>query len=81
MASQLTVALELSTFEEVNPVGASQLVVVVNDVEVLYELVPAEQTVCTWKSYDVPATRVVKLLEVVVMPLTAVHVDDDEGFH
>jgi hypothetical protein len=32
-------------FEEVKPVGISQLVVVVNDVAVLYELDPAEQTV------------------------------------
>ena len=28
-----------------------------------------------------PARSVVKLLEVVVMPLTVVHVDDDVGFH
>ena len=67
--------------EEVKPVGIPQLATVVNDVGSLNELEPAEQTVCTWKSYDVPATSVVKSLEVVVMPLTAVHVDDDEGFH
>ena len=81
MASQLTVALELSTFEETNPVGASQLVVVVNDVAVLYELVPAEQTVCTWNWYVVPSLNPVKSVEVVVIPLTVVHVDEDEAFH
>ena len=81
MASQLTVALELSTFEEVNPVGASQLVVVVNDVVVLYELVPAEQTVCTWNWHVVPSVSTVKSVEVVAMPLTVVHVDEDAAFH
>jgi hypothetical protein len=37
----------VATFEEVKPVGISQLVVVVNDVAVLYELDPdpPEQTV------------------------------------
>jgi hypothetical protein len=45
MSSQLTVAFALSMFEEVKFVGMSQLVKVVNDVELLYELDPAEQTV------------------------------------
>jgi hypothetical protein len=45
MASQLTVAFELSTFEEVRPVGIPQLATVLNDVALLYELDPAEQTV------------------------------------
>ena len=47
IASQLTVALVLAIFEEVNPVGASQLIAVVNDVELLYKLDPdpPEQTV------------------------------------
>jgi hypothetical protein len=31
--------------EEFKPVGVPQLTIVVNDVEVLYELDPAEQTV------------------------------------
>ena len=71
------------TFEEDRPVGNAQLVAVVNDVAALYELDPdpPEQTVCTWKSYDVPALSPVKLLDVVVRPLTVVHVDEDEGFH
>jgi hypothetical protein len=42
---QLTVALVVVTFEEVKPVGIPQLATVVNDVAVLYELDPAEQTV------------------------------------
>ena len=45
MASQLTVALILVMPEAVKPVGIPQLVGVVNDVAVLYELDPAEQTV------------------------------------
>ena len=81
MASQLTVALVLSTFEEVNPVGASQLVIVVNDVALLYELVPAEQTVCTWNWYVVPSLSPVKSVETAVIPLIVVHVDEDEAFH
>ena len=81
MASQLTVALELSTLEEVKPVGESQLAKVVNDVAVLYELVPPEQTVCTWNWYVVPSLNPVKSVEVVVMPLTVVQVEEDEIFH
>ena len=45
MASQLTVALVVVMLEEVKPVGIPQLAGVVNDVAVLYELDPAEQTV------------------------------------
>jgi hypothetical protein len=45
IASQPNVAFALSTFEEIKFVGISQLVKVVNDVELLYELDPAEQTV------------------------------------
>jgi hypothetical protein len=67
--------------EEVKPAGIPQLAVVVNDAAVLYELDPAEQTVCTWNWYAVPAVSPVKLREVVVIPLTVVHVDEDEGFH
>jgi hypothetical protein len=48
---------------------------------VLYELDPAEQTVCTWNWYAVPSVSPVKSLEVVVIPLTVVHVDEDEAFH
>ena len=48
MASQLTVALVVVMLEEVKPVAVPQLAGVVNDVEELYELKPAEQTVCTW---------------------------------
>jgi hypothetical protein len=55
--------------------------VVVNDIALLYELDPAEQTVCTWYWYVVPAVSPVKLLAVVVMPLTVLHVDEDEAFH
>ena len=68
-------------FEEVIPVGIPQLAGVVNDAAVLYELDPAEQTVCTWNWYVVPAVSPVKLLEVVVRPLTVVHVEEDEAFH
>ena len=68
-------------FEEVKFVGMSQLVNVVNDVELLNELDPAEQTVWTWNWYAVPAVSPVKLLEVVVIPLTVVHVEEDEAFH
>jgi hypothetical protein len=71
----------LLIFEELKPVGIPQVAVVVNDVAVQYELDPNEQTVCTRKSYAVPATSVVRSLEVVVIPLTVVHVEDDEGFH
>jgi len=42
---QLTVALVVAMLEELKPVGAPQLVVVVNDEEVLYEPDPDEQTV------------------------------------
>ena len=55
--------------------------VVVNDEAALYALVPAEQTVCTWNWYAVPAVSPVKLLEVVVSPLTVVHVEEDVVFH
>jgi hypothetical protein len=71
----------LVTLEEVKPVGVPQLRSVVNDVAVLYELDPAEQTVCTWNWYAVPSVSPVKSLEVVVIPLTVVHVDEDEAFH
>ena len=81
MASQLTVAIVLVMPEEVKPVGVPQLAVVVNDVEVLYELDPAEQTVWTWNWYVVTSVSPVKSLEVVVIPLTVVHVDEDEAFH
>ena len=67
--------------EELKPVGMPQVAAVVNDVAVLYELDPAEQTVCTWNWYAVPAVSPVKLREVVVMPLTVVHVDEEEAFH
>ena len=68
-------------FEEVKFVGISQLIKVVNDVELLYELDPAEQTVWTWNWYAVPAESPVKLLELVVIPVTVVHVDEDDIFH
>jgi len=55
--------------------------VVVNGAAVLYALVAAEQTVCTWNWYAVPAVSPVKLLDVVAMPLSVVHVDDNEAFH
>ena len=45
---QLTVALVVVILEDVKPVGIPQLAAVVKDVAVLYELVPAAQTVCTW---------------------------------
>ena len=45
IACQLTVAPVLVMLEEVKPVGIPQLTGVVNDVEELYELDPAEQTV------------------------------------
>jgi len=67
--------------EDVKPVGIPQVAAVVNDVAVLYELDPAEQTVCTWNWYAVPAVSPVKLREVVVIPLTVVHVDEEEAFH
>ena len=67
--------------EELKPVGMPQVAAVVNDVAALYELDPAEQTVCTWNWYAVPAVSPVKLREVVVMPLTVVHVDEEEAFH
>ena len=44
-AVQLTVALASVMLEEVKSVGVPQLTIVVNDVEVLYELDPEEQTV------------------------------------
>jgi hypothetical protein len=81
MAVQLTVALVLVMLDEVKSVGVPQLTSVVNDVEVLYELAPAEQTVCTLNWYVVPSVSPVKSLEVVVIPLTVVHVDEDEAFH
>ena len=55
--------------------------VVVNGAAVLYALVAAEQTVCTWNWYAVPAVSPVKLLDVVVIPLAVFHVDDDVAFH
>ena len=61
--------------------GASQLAIVVNDAAVLYELVPAEQTVCTWNWYVVPSLSPVKSVETAVIPLIVVHVDEDEAFH
>ena len=67
--------------EELKPVGMPQVAAVVNDVAVLYELDPAEQTVCTWNWYAVPGVSPVKSLEVVVIPGTVVHVDEEEGFH
>ena len=69
--------------EEAKPVGVTQLLVpvVLNEAIELYELVPAEQTVCTWNWYAVPAVSPVKLREVVVIPLTVFHVDEDEAFH
>ena len=67
--------------EELRPVGIPQVAAVVKDAAVLYELVPAEQTVCTWNWYAVPAVSPVKLREVVVIPLTVFHVDEDEAFH
>ena len=83
MAVQLTVALVVVMLEEDKPVGMPQLAAVVNDVAVLYELDPdpAEQTVWTWKSYDVPALSPIKLFEVVAIPLTVIHVEDDDAFH
>ena len=42
---QLTVALVVAMLEELKPVGVPQLVAVVNDEDVLYELDPDEQTV------------------------------------
>jgi hypothetical protein len=81
MAVQLTVALVLVMLEEVKSVGVPQLISVVNDVGALYELAPAEQTVCTCNWYVVPSVSPVKSLEVVVIPLTVVHVDEDEAFH
>ena len=67
--------------EELKAVGMPQVAAVVNDVAVLYELDPAEQTVCTWNWYAVPGVSPVKLREVVVMPFTVVHVDEEEAFH
>ena len=69
--------------EEAKPVGVTQLLVpgVLNEAIELYELVPAEQTVCTWNWYAVPGVSPVKSLEVVVIPGTVVHVDEEEGFH
>jgi hypothetical protein len=81
MAVQLNVALVLVTLEEFKPVGVPQLRSVANDAEALYELDPAEQTVCTWNWYVVPSVSPVKSLEVVVIPLTVLHVEEDEAFH
>ena len=81
MASQLTVALVVVMLEEVKPVGIPQLARVVNDEAVLYELDPNEQTVWTWNWYVVPSASPVKSLEVVVIPVTVVHKDEDEAFH
>jgi hypothetical protein len=67
--------------EEVKPVGVPQLRSVVNDVEALYELDPAEQTLCTRNWYVVPSVSPVKSLEVAVIPLTVVHVDEEASFH
>ena len=80
-AVQLAVALVLVMLEELKLVGTPQLAAVVNDAAVLYELDPDEQTVCTWNWYAVPAVSPVKLREVVVMPLTVVHVDEEEALH
>ena len=68
-------------FEEVRPVGVPQLTVVVNDAAVLYELVPPEQTVCTWNWNVVPSVNPVKSVDVVVMPGTVVQLEEDDGFH
>jgi hypothetical protein len=76
-------------FEEAKPVGVPQLPVapplvpvVVNDARALNELVPpAEQTVWTWNWYAVPAESPVKLTGVIVIPLTVVHVEEDDAFH
>jgi hypothetical protein len=81
MAVQLTVALVVVMLEEANPVGIPQLTAVVNDAASLYELDPTEQTACTRNWYAVPAVSPVKSLEVVVIPLTVVHVEDDASFH
>ena len=81
MASQVNVAFALSMFEVAKPVGTPQLATVLNDVALLYELDPAEQTVWTWNWYAVPAVSPVKLLDVVVIPLIVVHEEDDEAFH
>ena len=67
--------------EEVKPVGIPQLARVVNDVDALYELDPAEQTVWTWNWYVVPSVSPDKSLEVVVIAVTVVHVDEEEAFH
>ena len=69
--------------EEDKPVGIPQVAAVVNDVAVLYELDPdpPEQTVWTWNWYAVPAVSPVKLLDVVVIPLTVIQVEEDESFH
>ena len=67
--------------EDAKPVGMPQLATVVNDVELLKELEPAEHIVWTWNWYAVPAVSPVKLREVVVMPVMVVHVEDDVGFH
>ena len=45
MLAQFTVALVVVMLEELKPVGVPQLDAVVNDVAVLYELDPDEQTV------------------------------------
>ena len=82
-AVQFTVALVVVMPDEFKPVGVAQVADVVNDVVLLNELDPdpPEQTVCTWKSYDVLGASPVRPREVVVSPLMAVHVDDDVGFH
>ena len=67
--------------EELRPAGIPQGTTVVNDVGSLYELDPVEQKVCTWNWYVVPAVSPVRLLEVVAMPLTVLHVDEVEAFH
>jgi hypothetical protein len=69
--------------EEAKPVGVTQLLVpvVLNEAIELYELVPAEQTVCTWNWYVVPAASPVKFRGVTVIPLTVVHVEEDDAFH
>jgi hypothetical protein len=77
----------LVILEEAKPVGTPQLPllavpVVVNDTAPLYELVPPpEQTVCTWNWYVVPAESPVKLIGVILTPVTVVHVEEDDAFH
>ena len=70
-------------FEELKPVGTSQVAAVVKEVAPLYELDPdpPEQTVWTWNWYTVFSNSPVKSVEVFVMSVTVFHVEEDEGFH